>query len=139
MTYRLQRALGPLALKRCARVSEYRANVGRPTRRGGAGSANSTVSRMASQRVDDAGAAVVDGIDPQTGRRIVPYEPLINWTRPYPTVDQNVRGTGIAAADGPEIEASPHRSKRRLSNNGHLLPRRRDQRTSIPAPTLHAR
>jgi hypothetical protein len=44
--------------------------------------------------------------DPQTGRRIVPYEPLINWTRPYPTVDQNVRGTGIAAADGPEIEAS---------------------------------
>jgi hypothetical protein len=36
--------------------------------------------------------------DPKTGRRIVPYEPLINWTRPYPTVHQNVRGTDTAGA-----------------------------------------
>jgi len=45
--------------------------------------------------------------DPKTGRRIVPYEPLINWTRPYPTVDQSVRGTGTAGAYGPEIGAMP--------------------------------
>jgi hypothetical protein len=46
-------------------------------------------------------------IDPETGRRIVPYEPLINWTRPYPTVDQNVRGTDAVDAYGPEIRAMP--------------------------------
>lgn len=46
-------------------------------------------------------------IDPETGRRIAPYEPLINWTRPYPAVDQNVRGTDAAEAYGPEIGAMP--------------------------------
>lgn len=46
-------------------------------------------------------------IDPETGRRIVPYEPLINWARPYPTVDQNVRGTDAAEPYGPEIGAMP--------------------------------
>ena len=45
--------------------------------------------------------------DPQTGRRIVPYEPLINWTRPYPSVDENVRGPDAAGAYGPEIGAMP--------------------------------
>jgi hypothetical protein len=45
--------------------------------------------------------------DPQTGRRIVPYEPLINWTRSYPSVDQNVRGPDAAGAYGPEIGAMP--------------------------------
>ena len=48
--------------------------------------------------------------DPQTGRRIVPYEPLINWTRPYPSVDQNARGHDAAGAYAPEIEASPGRA-----------------------------
>jgi hypothetical protein len=45
--------------------------------------------------------------DPQTGRRIVPYEPLINWTRPYPSVDENVRGRDAAKAYGPELGAMP--------------------------------
>jgi hypothetical protein len=45
--------------------------------------------------------------DPQTGRRIVPYEPLINWTRPYPSADQNARGHDAAGAYGPEIGAMP--------------------------------
>ena len=78
-----------------------------PTRCGGAGPANSANSRVAPQRVDHAGAAVVDGIDLKTGRRIVPYEPLINWTRPYPTVDQDVRGTRCRGSHGPEIGAMP--------------------------------
>lgn len=47
--------------------------------------------------------------DPQTGRRIVPYEPLINWTRPYPSVDQNARGPDAAGAYASEFEASPSR------------------------------
>lgn len=38
--------------------------------------------------------------DPQTGRRVVPHAPLTNWTRPYPPVDQNVRGTGKAPSIG---------------------------------------
>lgn len=45
--------------------------------------------------------------DPQTGRRIVPYEPLINWARPYPSVDQDVRGPDAAGAYGPAIGAMP--------------------------------
>lgn len=45
--------------------------------------------------------------DPQTGRRIVPYEPLVNWTRPYPSVDQNVRGPDAVEAYGPAIGAMP--------------------------------
>ena len=45
--------------------------------------------------------------DPQTGRRIVPYEPLLNWTRPYPSVDQNVRAPDAVGAYGPEIGATP--------------------------------
>lgn len=43
--------------------------------------------------------------DPQTGRRIVPYEPLVNWTRPYPSVDENMRGAGAAGAYAPKIAA----------------------------------
>jgi hypothetical protein len=43
--------------------------------------------------------------DPQTGRRIVPYEPLVNWTRPYPSVDENMRGAGAAGAYALEIAA----------------------------------
>ena len=45
--------------------------------------------------------------DPQTGRRIVPYAPLVNWTRPYPSVDQNAREPDAAGAYGPEIGAMP--------------------------------
>ncbi|MBI2736881.1 MAG: hypothetical protein HYX38_10095 [Rhodospirillales bacterium] len=48
--------------------------------------------------------------DPQTGRRIVPYEALVNWTRPYPSVDENMRGAGAAGAYAPEIAAMLGRS-----------------------------
>lgn len=38
--------------------------------------------------------------DRQTAPRVMPHEPLTNWTRSYPTVDQNVRGTGDASYMG---------------------------------------
>jgi hypothetical protein len=44
--------------------------------------------------------------DPQTGRRIIPNEPLVNWTRPYPTVDQNMRETGPGTY-GPRVTTGP--------------------------------
>lgn len=44
--------------------------------------------------------------DPKTGRRIVPYGPLINWTRPYPTVHQDVHGKDAVGAYGAEIGAT---------------------------------
>jgi len=50
--------------------------------------------------------------DPQTGRRIVPYEPLINWTRPPPSVDEDIRGASAAGANAPEIAAMLGRSSR---------------------------
>ena len=77
--------------------------------------------------------------DPQTGRRIVPYEPLINWTRPYPSVDQNVRGPDAAEAYGPEIGAMPESVIARSAGYqtiGTYCPTRETARTSIPAPTL---
>lgn len=49
--------------------------------------------------------------DPQTARRAVPHEPLTNWTRSYPTVDQNVRRTGDASYIGstsPSSAKMPH-------------------------------
>lgn len=45
-------------------------------------------------------------LDPHTGRRIVPYEPLVNWMRPHPAIDQNVREIG-AGAYRTEIGAIP--------------------------------
>jgi hypothetical protein len=48
--------------------------------------------------------------DPQTGRRIVPYEPLVNWTRLYPSVDENMHGANAAGVYAPEIEAKLGRS-----------------------------
>lgn len=45
--------------------------------------------------------------DPKTGRRIVPYEPLINWTRPYPTVHQDAHGTDSVGASGTEMGGMP--------------------------------
>jgi Transglycosylase SLT domain len=40
-----------------------------------------------------------NAFDPVSGRRIVPYAPLINPVRFYPTTDQNVRGMGDTRAD----------------------------------------
>jgi hypothetical protein len=45
--------------------------------------------------------------DPQTGRRIVPYELLVNWARPNPSMGQNVRETAAASADATEDSELP--------------------------------
>ena len=44
---------------------------------------------------------------PRTGPRIVPYDPLINPVWPYPTTNQNTRGTGDARVYVPGISSSP--------------------------------
>jgi hypothetical protein len=46
-------------------------------------------------------------LDPRTGQRIVPYEPLINLIRSDQMADQNVRGTEDARAYVPGISALP--------------------------------
>ena len=108
MTSRIQRQHGPMAGNAGARVFRHRANVG-PSHQ--AWRSRTSHFPQPPEWLRNVLAMPVPQLstafDPQTGRRIVPYEPLINWTRPYPSVDQNVRGPNAAGAYGPEIGAMP--------------------------------
>jgi hypothetical protein len=56
---------------------------------------------------------------PRTGPRIVPYDPLINPVWPYPTTNQNTRGTGDARAYVPGISSSPGLGSSETVDNQH--------------------
>lgn len=81
--------------------------------------------------------------DPQTGRRIVPYEPLINWTRPHPSVDEDMRGANAAGAIVPEIAAMRDRTSLEAPAIKQWAPSVRpsrlpdiDARADSPPPTV---
>src|SRR5262249_14197032 len=86
---------------------------------------------------------VSTAVDPLTGRRIVPYEPLIGPVRSYLTTDQNARSTadahsyfpGINALLGLEPVAAPNSEPRPFLNRPPRLP---DINALLDAATLQS-